>query len=311
MAIPRAAGTAEPPATNPWAAKAQQSGISPLHRQAYQQLAKLHAFKSPEFDTGVLLYDASRPNPMTVLRDMDVKVLPVLAEALSDDTPTKTVDVWYATSSHRAGQKPPIHVWKVNELAALLIRDITDEKFFVGEINLRNLESHRDRIPAFQQQILEWYQQNRKRTREERKIEKLNGDLQDRVDAAAWLGHWKSTKAIPFLIARADTLLREQRELHSSAVELAAVSAALGQIGDRRALPAVERVCNRLSSPFRSWSDSRACDNSFSAFHALALLGHKKEALAELQRVYEKYGAKMEPAARAEYKKRLGEAENW
>ncbi len=310
-AAPRIAGAAEASATNPWAAKARQKGITAWQRTAYAQLAQLHEFKSPKFDTGTLLYQASRPNPMTVLRDMDVKVLPILAGALSDDTPTKTEDIWYATSSHRAGQKPPVHVWKVNELVAFLIRDITDEQFFVGEINLRDVESHRDRIAAFQKQILEWYQQNKNKTREEREIEKLNGDLQHRIDAAAWLGHWKSAKAVPSLIRRADRLLAQQRESHSSTVELATISAALGQIGDRKALPTVEKVCNRLSSLSPSWSDSSAYRDLFSAFHGLALFGHKKEAFAELKRIYEKRGPKMQPTKRAEYKKRLGEAESW
>jgi hypothetical protein len=89
------------------------------------------------------------------------------------------------------------------------------------------------------------------------------------------------------------------------------ICSALGRIGDAKTLPAIIKVCDDLSSSVPTRSEFGACNNLFGAYHGMALLGHKKEALAELKRVYEKYGSEMKPYLKAEYRRRLEEAAKW
>jgi hypothetical protein len=73
----------------------------------------------------------------------------------------------------------------------------------------------------------------------------------------------------------------------------------------------VRKACDHLSQTLPTGPWSGAIEDLFTAYHGLALLGHKKEALAELKQIYEKQGAKMEPARRAEYKAQLAAAATW
>jgi len=306
--IPYVVGAAEAPVANRWDAKARQAGITPLQRRAYQQLAKLHDFKAQQLTNwGHLYYVHPRPNPMTILRDMGMDVLPALAEALDDDTPTKTVIVDTSGGSPR-GHEP--YVVKVNELVARLVRDITEYQFTVGDIELRQIEAHRDLIPEFRKRILEWYKKNKDKTLEERKIENLNGDLQVRVMAESWLGQSRSVKAFPYLVTRIGAILGG-REDSGTQSELAEVALALGRIGDPKGLPAVQKACDHLSDVLPRSPASGAIQELFTAYQGLALLGHKKEALVELKRIYKEYGAKMEAHRRTEFEVRLAEAAKW
>jgi hypothetical protein len=305
LCIPHVVSSAETPTVNRWDIKARQKGITPLHRHAYEQLAKLRHYKGTQASTwDIIDYRSAKPNPMTNLQDMGIPVLPVLVEALDDNTPTKTV----ATSWRQ------VHVWKVNELVALLIRDITRHEFVLGEwgdgAGLSRVDSHRDRIPEFQKQILQWYQKNKDKTLEDRKIADLESNLRNRLDAARWLGEKKSVKAVPHLVKRIETCLGE-RQNSSTETELADICLALGRIGNPKGYPAVKKACEQLSVSSPNSPGSNAIRNLFRAYEGMAMLGHKKEALAELKRIYEKHGAKMEPATKAEYKKQLSAAATW
>ena len=61
--------------------------------------------------------------------------------------------------------------------------------------------------------------------------------------------------------------------------------------------------------PRAPWSG--ATRDLFRAYEGLALLGHKKEALAELERIYEKEKARMEPLRKKEFEQQLAAAEKW
>lgn len=245
---------------------------------------------------------------------MGVDVLPILAEALDDEAPTRTVTQLDTNAAHTRGWIPPVYVWKVNELVARLVRDIHQRKFVLGEwgdgVSLGQIGSHRNRIPEFQKQILQWYKENKDKTPEDRKIADLQSNLRNRLDAATWLGKKKSLKAVPALVKRVNTTLSE-RQSSSTAAELAEISLSIGRIGDAKGYAAVRKVCDSLSSWLPRFPASGAIQELFEAYEGLAPLEHKKEALAELKQIYEKQGAKMEPARRAEYQAQLTAAAAW
>ena len=142
LCISRAASAAETPIANKWDAKSQQVGITARQREAYRQLARLHDFRGQqmtEADSVWYRVVVSTPNPMTLLGDMDIEVVPILVEALDDNTPTKTVNDLDRRHWVEPGVPHRLHVWKVNELLALLIQDIADQDFFVGRVSLLKL----------------------------------------------------------------------------------------------------------------------------------------------------------------------------
>jgi hypothetical protein len=313
LCVPCVVGVAESHPTNRWEAKAHKEDITDIQRKTYQQLARLHDFEGFQLDNwGTMDYlMVRRPNPMINLREMGIRVLPMLVEALDDSTPSKTVtrSGSSTTTPHRT------HVWKVNELVARLIRDLTNHEFVLGDwqsgVSLYDVESHRDRIPEFQKEVLRWYKENKDKTPEDRKIAALDDNLHNRLDAARWLGKKKSIKAVPFLAKRVDAILRGKEESSSTQTELAEISLALGRIGDPKGLPVVQKACDHLSDVLPRSPGSSAVQELFTAFEGLALLGHKKDALAELNHIYSEFRPRMEILRKKEFEERLSEAEKW
>ena len=289
---------------NRWDLKARLEGITPRQRQAYEQLAKLRDYEAEQVnESGTLDYDYPKGNPMAALRDMGIRAIPALAEALDDGSSSKT-----STREHGI-----YHNWKVNELVALLIRHISDHSFVVEDgqpVSLSEIASHRALIPEFQAQILRWYRANKDKTVEDRKIAEIGNGGGNAVRAAVWLGQKKSVKAVPFLMKQVERVL-EESESSLSEAELAEISLALGRIGDPKGLPAVKKACEHLSYWLPRSPGSSATQKLFTAYQGLALLGQKKEALAELNQIYKEFRPKMEPHRKKEFEERLGEAAKW
>lgn len=61
----------------------------------------------------------------------------------------------------------------------------------------------------------------------------------------------------------------------------------------------------------RSATGSNQGIDLFHAYHGMALLGYKQEALAELERLLREYGTEMEGHARDEYEVLLEKANGW
>ena len=92
---------------------------------------------------------------------------------------------------------------------------------------------------------------------EDRKILDFRfGTHQDRLDDVKWLAEKRSHTAVPFFVRRIVNTLADDTVDTSAKLELAAISAAIGQIGDQKALPAVNRVCDFLSNSPPTWSES-------------------------------------------------------
>jgi hypothetical protein len=302
---------------NRWETKSQQEGITHLQRKAYEQIAQLHDFKGKQSNNfGTLDFFTREPNPMIILDEMGIPAIPFLVEALDDQTLTKTV----TTRVNPINDVGRIrHEWKVNELVALLIRTISHREFVLGEwgrgANLARIDEYPDQIPEFQKLILEWYEKNKNATLEGQKIKDLESNLRNRLDAARWLGDKKTAKAVPFLEKSIDAVLARDKVSSETEWELAAYSLALGQIGDMKAFPAVKKACDRLSELCPRSVGSNAFSDLFAAYHGMALLGHKKEALEELNRIYKNLPTtslpEMDVQKKKEYEGMLEKAEKW
>ena len=124
------------------------------------------------------------------------------------------------------------------------------------------------------------------------------------------MGKKKSVKAVAPLTKQIEIVL-DQHESSLTETELAEISLALGRIGDPQGLPAVKKACEHLSYWLPRSPGSGAVQDLFTAYHGLAMLGHKKEALAELKRIYKEFSPKMETQRTTEFEARLAEAANW
>ena len=96
------------------------------------------------------------------LFDMGIDVLPVLAEALDDTTPTKT--------PHYARHVYPFREdrgFQVNEIVAVLICEIADREFDWRHeermVSIREIGSYPKLTRRFKNQVIAWYVQNKEK----------------------------------------------------------------------------------------------------------------------------------------------------
>ena len=306
-----------------WLQKAADPRLSPLQRVAYTQLASVHRCDFDQINHWEMIEILSRheesQEPMDVLYHLGLDVLPGLAEALADDTPTRT------TTVGRMGKR--VKVWKVNELIALLVLRITDRDFAVGEwpddVRLRRIGSHPDLVPAFQDSLLDWHRRSGKKSLSERKIEDVRDPVrQNRLAAIRWTGEHKAVGGGQVLVERIDTILAGAEVNSSLDTELAACALALGRLGDRETTEPVRRVCEHLAYwVFNAYGPPEeggelevghpAFDRLFDAYRGYSLLGHKEAALEELHQLQVKYSGLMEPTTRSEFESRLTLARGW
>ncbi len=297
-----------------WLRESHQPGISPLQKQAYEQLSRICLCDHPGLLVygGVLDLKAGSESPTRALYNMGVDAVPVLAEALEDTTVTRVV-------RDSGGHRGPYDVWKVNGLVALVIRCIAGKEFLVGGdkyesgLLLFGVQEYPRMIPEARQQVLDWYEHNRDRPTEDGRIADLNDAYPpNRIDAVKWLGLHKITQAGPAIVDYINRSLASRVHSSLEATEMAEGSLALGNIGDVKNIDAVRRACKWLTSSglgFRNYL--------FKAYHGLALLGEKTEALKELEDLYNKStdpknpNAVPEGAERKEFQQSLEEARSW
>jgi len=305
-----------------WSKKALQQDLEPFQVEVYQQLSRIHKCQLQQIDhrgsISILSFtkDKGSQTPLDILHSMGMKVLPILSEGLDDDTPSLTV-----TSSRWTEER----VWKVNDLVARLICRITDREFVIGEwgggFSLRNVGKHPELQAQFKERIMNWYDKNKSRTIEERKIADLQSNLRNRLDAIKWLGRHKSRLAAHNIVERIETILGGKEVSSSTQAELGEASIALGMIGDTAARPFVKEVCEHLSywiymkyrpiEQGRSGGGSQQIANLFRAYHGMALLDNKKQAIADLEGIWGKYNNEMEAYTRKEYEALLQKAKDW
>lgn len=294
-----------------WLRRSQQSRISPLRRRAYLELARLHLERG---DDG--RQEHYRPSPsQTAFASMGLDVLPVLAEALDDNTPTQRFHV------DKYGKR--ITRIPVNEWVARLIVGLAQRNFVLGdqphERLIHEVGTFPELTPRFQRLVLDWYAHNRNRTLTQRKIMDLSdGWFRNRLDALEWLGRRKEASGTAAIIRYIDRNLAKESVDTLTDTELAESALALGQIGDRSALPAVRRVRDHLLKYAEGpnglpayFQDYIAPAKLFQVYQSLALLGEKSRALKDLQRLYARHAAAMQPKARRDYQRKLKAAALW
>jgi hypothetical protein len=307
----------EPPMENlnRWEKLLQDRNLTAKQRAAYEQIAKLHTVKllQEEFPGSIQIpsFDRNSKVPTDVLYKMGIDVLPMLAEALDDETPTATV------TDNRRGDR---NVWQVNELVALLVVRIAERDFVIcdpgKEVGIREIRQQPKDAPAFRKQVLDWHSKFAARTPLERKIADV-GDawFRNRFDAIIWLGNTKAKEGRAVIAARVDTFYADPKRGYDSLTraEMTHCALALGQIGDPEGLPAVRKVCRDMSYWIETYlnADSAMLTDLFRSYQGLALLGHKTAALEELTRLEVRYGAQFEPSYRKEFADRLKAAKDW
>jgi hypothetical protein len=309
-----------PPAKNRWEKLLENKDLTAKQRTAYEQIAKLHTVQLQQWDhrgsIAIPSFDPVSKVPTDVLYRMGLDVLPILAEALDDETPTATV-----TDNRGRDRK----VWKVNEFAALLIWRIADRDFVIGEfpkeLSVREIGQHPKAIAELRKAVVEWHAKFAAKTPAERKIADVTDPwFRNRFDAIIWLGENRLKAGRPAIANRVDAFYGDPKRESSSLTqtEMSYCALALGQIGDEASLPQVRRVCEDMSRTVymcyrpkeegRWGTDSGINDRLFRTYRGLALLGKKDEALKELKRLLEAYGSEMEESARKDFEKRLEEA---
>ncbi len=96
--------------------------------------------------------------------------------------------------------------------------------------------------------------------------------------------------------------------------ELSQGALTLGKLHDPGSADLVHRICAELPRHVARAGFCTAdvdCIGLFAAYRGLALLGHKKDALAELKRIYDREKARMEPLEKKEFEQQLAAAEKW
>jgi RNA polymerase sigma factor (sigma-70 family) len=309
----------KPVPPNRWEKLLLDKNLTAKQRTAYEQIAKLHSIKIDQGDWGSISIPSfvkGSKLPTDVLFAMGLDALPMLAEALDDETPTATV------ITLREGAFKQEKVWKVNEFAALLIVRIADRDFVIGEpqkeLGIRDIAQRPKAAPEFRKLVVVWHGKFATMTPTERKVADVTDSwFRNRFDAVIWLGWTKAKDGRAPIVARVDEFYTDPKRESSSLTrtEMTHCALALGQIGDRASLPQVRRVCEDVSHTvymaYRPLDQGRwgvgssMNEDLFRAYLGLTLLGEKDEAVKELKRLLATYGAEMEASTRKDYEKRL------
>lgn len=326
-----APGTPEQPVKTPpdrWEKLLQDKKLTAKQRAAYEQIAKLRTVKAPETGFGsvqIPSFIKDSTLPTDVLYAMGLDALPMLAEALDDETPTATVIVL------REGALKHEKVWKVNELVALLVVRIADRDFVTDReqepkfpsalrslnlLGIRDLNAQPGTAADFKKAVIDWHAANRDKTPAERKIADVTDVwFRNRFDAVIWLGQTKAKEGRKPIAGRVDAFYADPKRSVDSTTrsEMSYCALALGQIGDKAGLPQVRTVCEDLSYWVETYGvgDSGMIEDLFRAYQGLALLGEKEAAVKELERLVAAFGEKFEAGTKKEYGEKLKAAKGW
>jgi hypothetical protein len=305
---------------NRWSVKARGAGVTAVQKAAYGEMARLEDCALMQWDEPGAP-DVADPREGTTdatvrLMAMGMEVVPLLAEALDDTTPTRTVP-----ESGRARNAEP---WTVNVVVGQMIRRMCGRDFVVEaqgqQHTLGEVGAHPELAEAFAQEIDGWVAANRKRTEVERKVADVSdGWFRNRLDAVEWLGQKKEKAGRAAIEADVDRTLAamEKKQDSLKEAELSECALALGRIGDKASLPKVRAACARLLADW-DWREtsggargSMDVSTLFMGYEGLALLGEKAAAVKVLDRVEGAYSGKWEASMRAEFEGRLGKARGW
>jgi hypothetical protein len=306
------------PAARPgsrWGKKSREPGLTPVQEAVYEQLAQMHWCELLLDNPGGLgsgLAADGTPDVPGKLTRMGMDAVPFLVEALDDTTMTRTVQ----PPKNADGEE---HRYQVNEVVAYVISHICGRTFVLDDEPDPNqrllsigLRQRPDLVPRFQKLILSWYKANPVRPEVDVKLADVDDvNFRVRLDAVEWLGTNKVAQAAPAIVKYIDRTLAAMDKTEDSLkeAEICECAAALGRIGDRDTLPAVRKVCRHMFQWASGWYMQPY--DFFSAYHAMAQLGAKDEALKDLRSLYESKKDRMEERTRQDFQKQLELASKW
>ncbi|WP_016756030.1 hypothetical protein [Leptospira santarosai] len=256
--------------------------------------------------------------PILKLKEMGMVIIPFLLPYLSDTSETRVRRVHYRSIR-------PLGLIIVNYYIGCIINYIADHTFYLpgktdeddridlGDGGLVDM----DTIRAFQTLIANWYQKNKDKSLGERKLDDLDdGSHTNRFAAYEWLGESRSEKyRLPL-----ENKIKELFKGHSDTLkdnEMVKCATALGKIGNPKSAKIVLETANHLSYDYSGgervlWEYYNLdIYKVFSAYEALAKLGHKKEALVRLNELKKDYLEKMNGNTQKKFLENLKKAEKW
>ena len=206
---------------------------------------------------------------------------------------------------------------RLNEYIVFVINRVTDHYFFDPS---QPLTEEKD-VAELQHRIDAWLVKNKVRSLLERKLEDVHDSHHyNRFAAYAWLGQAKSEQGRLVLEQRIDELLKDGVDTLKQS-EMATCAENLVKIANPKSIASVRRVCDHLSywvyMSYRPIEEGRAGSGSeqipelFNAYHALAELGYKQEALSRLDELKVKFLKEMESSNQQKFLDYLEDAKKW
>ncbi|MBW9233032.1 hypothetical protein [Leptospira santarosai] len=293
-----------------------QKSESDLEKKVAEEVKKIRELSGKS--AWYLFNDELNAEPILKLKKMGMVIIPFLLPYLSDTSETRVRRVHYRSIR-------PLGLIIVNYYIGYIINYIADHTFYLpgktdeddridlGDGGLVDM----DTIRAFQTLIANWYQKNKDKSLGERKLDDLDdGSRTNRFAAYLWLGESRSEKyRLPL-----ENKIKELFKGHSDTLkdsEMVECATALGKIGNPKSAKIVLETANHLSYDYSGgervlWEyHTPDIYKVFSAYEALAKLGHKKEALVRLNELKKNYLEKMNGDTQKKFLENLKKAEKW
>ncbi|KXZ25330.1 hypothetical protein AYB33_09480 [Leptospira santarosai] len=288
---------------------------SDLEKKVAEEVKKIRELSG---ETAWYLFNEFNAEPILKLQEMGMVIIPFLLPYLSDTSETRVRRVHYRHPNYYTGG-----VVIVNRYIGYIINRIADHKFYLlgktdDDIILLTEELvDMDTIRAFQTLIANWYQKNKDKSLEERKLD----DLQDvfhtnRFAAYHWLGESKLEKYRLPLENKIKELFKGDSDTLKDS-EMVSCATALGKIGNPKSAKILRKVANHLSYDYSGgervlWKyHTPNIYELFEVHEVLAKLGHKKEALVRLNELKKDYLETMDGDTQKKFLENLKKAEKW
>ncbi|WP_438266220.1 hypothetical protein [Leptospira santarosai] len=296
-----------------------QKPKSDLGKQVSEEVKKIREL-SGESESSFFELPGRDTKPILKLEKMGMAIIPFLLPYLSDTSQTGAV------RAHGNGKR---RITLVNEYIGYIINRIANHTFYlpgkIGEDDGISLGDYglvdMDRIRSFQTLVANWYQKNKNKSLEERKLD----DLQDafhtnRFAAYYWLGESKLEKYRLPLENKIKELFKSDSDTLKDSEMIDCVEA-LAKIRNPKSAKIVRKVTShfsyRIYMTYRSQEEGNSpgysdqINDLFRVYQALAKLGHKKEALVRLNELKKDYLEKMNGDTQKEFLENLKKAEKW
>ncbi|EKO78075.1 hypothetical protein LEP1GSC068_3243 [Leptospira sp. Fiocruz LV3954] len=287
---------------------------SDLEKKVAEEVKKIRELSG---ETAWYLFNEFNAEPILKLKEMGMVIIPFLLPYLSDTSETRVRRVHYRYPNYYG------RAVIVNRYIGYIINRIADHQFYLpgktdDDIILLTEELvDMDTIRAFQTLIANWYQKNKDKSLGERKLDDLqDGFHTNRFAAYQWLGKSRSEKYRLPLENKIKELFKGDSDTLKDS-EMVDCATALGNIGNPKSAKIVLETANHLSYDYSGGERVRwkyhtpNIYNVFSAYEALAKLGHKKEALVRLNELKKDYLETMDGDTQKKFLENLKKAEKW